>query len=257
MRDSAYWTRSYDRRRSMTLERSWIGGIDPEQVFLDEGHRRVNTGTRLLDIGCGPGRTVNELARSSSEAWGIDFSERLAGIAKRSDEPNAHFATADARELPFPDEAFDLVISERGPALEDRSFATETHRVLKAGGSLVSISIGERDKENIKRIFGRGQLYASLVSRASEAERQAAVLAELGFENVNVDEYDADEYFDSLDDLVARLEAVPIIPEFDATRDRAALKCAEHQLRYWVGGLRTNSHRLIATATKVRRNSRR
>ncbi len=116
-------------------------------------------------------------------------------------------------------------------------------------GVFIAIAIGERDKENIKRVFKRGQLYTSMLRKKTEAARHIALLKKLGFSRVIVKEYNPTEYFATLDDLILRLETTPILPSFHRVKDNRTLKIIEQTLSDH-RGIRTNSHRLIAKAIK-------
>ena len=230
-------------------ERSWLVGPDPEEIFLGQVRKSLNRTKKLLDIGCGTGETVEAIASRVGEAWGVDTSKRLIEVAEKDSPANVHFRVADGRRLPFTDKNFDVVICQRGLATENLRFASEMSRVLKNRGVFIAIAIGETDKENIKRVFKRGQLYASMLRGKTEADRHVALLKRLGFNPVIVKEYNPTEYFATVDDLVLRLETTPIIPSFHRVNDKQALKIVEKSL-FNDRGLRTNSHRLIVKAVK-------
>ncbi len=173
----------------------------------------------------------------------------LIRIAKKGSPLNVHFRVADGRRLPFEDENFGVVISQRGPATENEEFAREMSRVLSEKGIFIAIAIGERDKENIKRVFKTGKLYTSMLRRKTEAYRHIALLKNLGFNRVIVREYNPIQYFATLNDLILRLETTPIIPSFHRVKDRRTLQIIEQSL-FDGRGIRTNSHRLIVKATK-------
>jgi trans-aconitate 2-methyltransferase len=71
---------------------------------------------RILDIGCGNGKTTAEIATRVPKGvvTGVDASARMIAFAAAhcdaTRHPNLHFAVADARQLPFQRE-FDLVVS--------------------------------------------------------------------------------------------------------------------------------------------------
>lgn len=100
---------------------------------------------RLLDVGCGPGWLDIVLARRPEvrEVTGIDLADNMIHLARENTERlgvnNARFVLADAAELPFEDDSFDLVISTlslhhwRQPVLALR----EIRRVLAPGGSML------------------------------------------------------------------------------------------------------------------------
>lgn len=68
---------------------------------------------RVLDVACGAGFLVCELAKRARWAFGIDLSERMLAEARKLalalNQCNAAFGQADAERLPFGGEALDLV----------------------------------------------------------------------------------------------------------------------------------------------------
>ncbi len=75
----------------------------------------VTVGGRVLDAGCGGGGMPLSLAEEAAAVVGIDPVERFqdAGVrlGRERGLRNLHFALADGMALPFPDGAFDLVLS--------------------------------------------------------------------------------------------------------------------------------------------------
>ena len=69
----------------------------------------LRPGSRVLDVGCGPGRHAHELARRGITVHGVDISQTFVDIATRDAAPGATFERADARALAFHDE-FDAAI---------------------------------------------------------------------------------------------------------------------------------------------------
>lgn len=70
---------------------------------------------RILDIGCGNGKTTAEIAARvpQGSVTGVDASAEMIAFAKdhwTSAHPNVQFAVADARKLPF-DHEFDRIVS--------------------------------------------------------------------------------------------------------------------------------------------------
>jgi SAM-dependent methyltransferase len=81
----------------------------------------VQSGQRVLHVGCGCGETTLELARrvgASDFVTGIDISGLLTEVARRlangSKVSNVRFESADAQTFPFPPRSFDLVFSRFG-----------------------------------------------------------------------------------------------------------------------------------------------
>jgi SAM-dependent methyltransferase len=87
---------------------------------LDHSHEDINLppfldllpgpGRRTLDLACGEGRLGRVLASLGHRVVGIDASPTLVRLAATHREP-AIAVLADAARLPFPDEAFDLVVA--------------------------------------------------------------------------------------------------------------------------------------------------
>jgi ubiquinone/menaquinone biosynthesis C-methylase UbiE len=69
-------------------------------------------GLRVLDAGCGPGIQAAELVGHGASVTGVDLSEGLLSIARERLGPQVSLHRADlSQPLPFPDDAFDLVVS--------------------------------------------------------------------------------------------------------------------------------------------------
>ena len=95
----------------------------------------VATGSRTLDIACGPGYAAGRVAARGADACGVDFSAEMVAEAQRR-YPAAKFQEGDAENLSFSDNEFDAVTMNFGMlhlARPDRATA-EAFRVLKAGG---------------------------------------------------------------------------------------------------------------------------
>src|SRR5262249_42877911 len=77
---------------------------------------KLETGGRYLDVGCGTGDDVREmaLASSGSVAVGVDNSEAMIEEARRrGTPPNAEFHVAEATALPFADGSFPASRADR------------------------------------------------------------------------------------------------------------------------------------------------
>ncbi|HSX38556.1 MAG TPA: methyltransferase domain-containing protein [Chlamydiales bacterium] len=91
-------------------------------------------GKRILDVGCGTGRLVEEFDRQGFTAVGIDPQPK--GFARR--RSTLRFMQAKAEQLPFPDHSFDAVIlADVLEHLEEEKPLTEAFRVLVSGGILL------------------------------------------------------------------------------------------------------------------------
>ena len=95
----------------------------------------------LLDAGCGSGGMLAALRAKFPQAQlsGIDESEHAIKIC-RERNTGAHLLQAGVHELPFPSDAFDVVLSLDvwvNAGVDDALAAHETHRVMRRGGKLI------------------------------------------------------------------------------------------------------------------------
>ena len=98
----------------------------------------VSAGTRVLDVGTGPGMLASRAAsRGASSVIGVDLAPRMVAIAA-AQYPGLDFRQADAENLPFPDQAFDAVVSNFGIGHFPRPerALSEFVRVLAVGGGV-------------------------------------------------------------------------------------------------------------------------
>lgn len=104
-------------------------------------------GTRVLDIGSGPGFLAEEMATAvgpSGQVSGIDISESMLTLAHAhcANLPIAQWVTfqrAEATQLPFADATFDVVVSTQVyEYVKDLATAlAEIQRVLRPGGRVL------------------------------------------------------------------------------------------------------------------------
>ena len=67
------------------------------------------SGTRLLDVGTGPGYAAAQAAERGATVVGLDRVEGMLTLARR-DYPRLDFRQGDVEALPFPDQLFDAVV---------------------------------------------------------------------------------------------------------------------------------------------------
>jgi ubiquinone biosynthesis O-methyltransferase len=99
-------------------------------------------GLRVLEVGCGAGDFAIHLANEAANVTAVDFSEQAINLAKQKaakQQQQVDFHVADAQELPFADNSFELIFSCE--CLEHVEYPERTlsefSRVLKPGGKLV------------------------------------------------------------------------------------------------------------------------
>jgi len=119
-------------------ERTGAGSAE-HLASLAAGATRVSGNPeRILDIGCGTGEATLFLAREfpSARVRGVDIAPEMIHIAQAKvgldPEGRVAFKVADASELPWPEDSFDLVAQLNMPP-----FFAEIARVLRPGGHVI------------------------------------------------------------------------------------------------------------------------
>ena len=115
-----------------------------EQVLVGELLCRaidIHPGQRVLDVAAGSGNTALAAARRGARVTAADFVPRLLqAAARRAQAEGLELETreADAQSLPFPDGAFDVVLSTFGVmfAPDQTRAAAELLRVCRPGGRI-------------------------------------------------------------------------------------------------------------------------
>jgi arsenite methyltransferase len=118
---------------------SFAGVANPWQLG------RLNPGERVLDLGSGAGTdslVAAQMVGEQGHVTGIDMTPAMLAKARTAAAEmrlsNVEFVEAEAERLPFPDESFDVVVSNGVIDLipdKDAVF-DELHRVLVPGGRM-------------------------------------------------------------------------------------------------------------------------
>jgi ubiquinone/menaquinone biosynthesis C-methylase UbiE len=74
---------------------------------------RVGSGTRVLDVCCGPGILAAGALARGAEVIGLDFASEAVALARRI-VPFGRFQQGNAQALPFTDAFFDAVVCGYG-----------------------------------------------------------------------------------------------------------------------------------------------
>jgi ubiquinone/menaquinone biosynthesis C-methylase UbiE len=101
-------------------------------------------GSRVLDVGCGPGHLARLLARRGCEVAGVDRGWRLLRIARRlaaRERLAVDFRRASAEALPFPAGSCDCVFATTVVYLVPEAAAVlgEMARVARPGGTVATL----------------------------------------------------------------------------------------------------------------------
>jgi ubiquinone/menaquinone biosynthesis C-methylase UbiE len=132
-----------------------------EQQFHLEAVQMVDAklDQRILVVACGTGRGMTELAQAvgpNGRVDALDLSEDMMAQARAKCETlglndRVHFKQGNARELPYPDEAFDIVYNSYMLDLISldgfEPILREMQRVLKPGGKLALLNMSKPDEK--------------------------------------------------------------------------------------------------------------
>jgi len=156
----------------------------------------IQPGERVLDVGCGSGVVLRDLARrvgSSGRAVGLDYGAEFLAIASELAEllERIELRQGDVRALPFSDGEFDLVLAAtvlRHVPDGDRSVA-ELARVVRPGGRVAvfegdtdGLLINHPDRALTRRIVASGTDDTTVDGQL--ARRVPGLMLEAGLEDV-------------------------------------------------------------------------
>jgi SAM-dependent methyltransferase len=104
-------------------------------------HAGIKPADRVLDVACGTGVVSVTAARLGARVTGLDLTPELLAAARdnaRIASVTIEFQQGDVEKLPFPDGAFDVVVSQFGHMFAPRPevATSEMLRVLKKGGTI-------------------------------------------------------------------------------------------------------------------------
>lgn len=106
----------------------------------------VRPGARILDAGCGPGRTSGELHRRGHVVTGVDVDPVLIEAAE-ADHPGPSYRVADLAELDLGDERFDAAVCAGNvlvfvaPGTEGRVLARIAAHLVEGGKLLIGFRL--------------------------------------------------------------------------------------------------------------------
>lgn len=164
----------------------------------------LRPGEKVLDLGSGGGIDVLLSARRvgpTGKAYGLDMTDEMLALARENQKQagvsNVEFLKGEIENIPLPDHAVDVVISNcviNLSADKDRALR-EAFRVLKPGGRFAVSDVVTRGNvpEEVRRSM---LLWVGCVAGALEENDYRAKLASAGFAEVSFEvtrEYDAED----------------------------------------------------------------
>jgi len=135
----------------------------------------VKQADKVLDVGCGYGGTAVHVAHQlncsvvgiNTSAFQIAAGKQLAARSEDVKPNQVEFQVANALDLPFPDDTFDVVISiEASTYMPDKSkYVSEMGRVCKPGGKVILVDFhrtpGPKTKKQEKSLKHMKKMFSS------------------------------------------------------------------------------------------------
>ncbi len=129
----------------------------PTPFKMEVFERYVFKNMKILDVGCGYGRTLNELYNNGfSNLTGLDYSQSMIDRGLKL-YPHLNLIINNADDIPSPDNAFDSVIligvlTSNVETKTQENLISEISRVLKNNGIFyLADFLINMDKRNLKR----------------------------------------------------------------------------------------------------------
>ncbi|MBO7409930.1 MAG: class I SAM-dependent methyltransferase [Candidatus Methanomethylophilaceae archaeon] len=136
MEQAERWNELYRSQR-----RTWRG-------VTDLGNLRFSAGSRILEIGCGNGKTLAALRDAGYSVTGIDFSSEAVKACRELLGDDAETICASVTDMPFEDGAFDGAVMfhvfENIDVPDVEKAVSELRRVLRPG-AYVAVKVFSED----------------------------------------------------------------------------------------------------------------
>jgi demethylmenaquinone methyltransferase/2-methoxy-6-polyprenyl-1,4-benzoquinol methylase len=119
-------------------------------------------GMKVLEVGCGTGTNLSLYDEAGCDVFGIDLSPAMLEVARHKLGEHADLRLADAAQMPYADDSFDLVVAfltlHEMPTATRNAVMNEMVRVVNRGGRLLLI-----DFRSGPIRFPKGWLFKGLI----------------------------------------------------------------------------------------------
>lgn len=163
------------------------GNADLNYFVKDILDLKIND--QVLEIGFGPGKLINEMAKITTEGIveGIDFSSAMFEQASKVNKRHilndkVRLNKGECSTLPYENESFDKLCSINTLYFwkEPNKYFSEMFRVLKSGGQIV---IGFRDDKQMNNLNLSEEIFSTY-----SLDEVVSMLSDAGFSNPHIKE---------------------------------------------------------------------
>ncbi len=156
---------------------------------------RLSPASRVIDVGCGAGTAVIELAALGQLATGFDISEGLLAVARARAERaslSCSFIEASVESLPVEAESIDGYRAERlfQHLREPAAAFGEARRALRRGGRIAIVDLDWDgaliDSDDLPKTRALLRMFADSIPRATVGRQLHGLLSDHGFSQVEV-----------------------------------------------------------------------
>lgn len=124
--------------------------------FMYQRIPQVIRDMEVLEIATGPGLLAKQVAPAAKHMTATDYSDGMIAQARKGDcPPNLTFEVADAMQLPYKDDSFDVVLIANALHIvpDPARVLGEIDRVLRKDGILIAPNFVEHKGTMISRIW--------------------------------------------------------------------------------------------------------
>ena len=210
--------------------------------LIKEVQKHLKNGMRIIDFGCGTGRHLIEIYRTTDKKVkmiGIDNSPGVIKIAKEKAKgiKDVSFLLMDAFKTKFKSNMFDIVMNRLGAPLKSYN---EIFRILKKNGLFI---LFVSDKGDWKEVIGTFGFKESL------GLEQLNFIKNAGFKVIKIYKISSTQYYRNIEDLRKTIETIPFKPQLDKKTFYKKFKEYERKYKtYW--GIKSSQKRLLIISKK-------